>query len=150
MWLRLSAVLLALVLQSSFASRSSETLQQRYGKPISETYLVRPGILLTASYGASGQTCELVISPKEPELILRKWPGPAEMNADLELELEDELVPYVRKRQAQHGYVPKYHLPPGKRLRGGELRLGKRFDISKLRREGTTLFKDRVEAQGVS
>jgi len=93
MWYRLSAVLLALTLQTSFVSKSSETLRQRYGNPISETYMARPGIVVTASYGPSGQTCELVISPKEPDLIVRKWPGSDELNADLELELEDELVP---------------------------------------------------------
>jgi hypothetical protein len=93
MWLRVTAVVLALILQAPFVSQTSETLQQRYGKPISETYITRPGIVVTASYGPSGQTCELVISPQEPDVIVRKWPGSGEIDLNALWGIESELVP---------------------------------------------------------
>lgn len=76
MWFRLSVILLALALQASFPARTTQTLRQRYGQPVSETFLIRPGVVVSANYGASGSTCELVISPKEPHGdMIKRWPG---------------------------------------------------------------------------
>src|ERR1700734_2321659 len=65
MWTRAAAVLLAVLIQGSFPAQSREAFRQRYGKPISESFLVRPGIAVTATYGASGETCSLMIEPRE-------------------------------------------------------------------------------------
>jgi hypothetical protein len=89
----ISTLFFASVLQAPFLSKTSETLQQQLGKPISETYIVKPGILVTVGYGPSGQTCELVISPREPDVIVRKWPGSGEIDTDVLWGIEDELVP---------------------------------------------------------
>lgn len=113
-WLRLSVVLLALALQSSFPARTPETLRQRYGEPTSETFLIRPGIVVSATYGPSRATCELIISPKEPDVVLRKWPGSGEINYDVLEGIEDELVPKPARGKYKVGTVPGYHLPPGK------------------------------------
>ncbi len=66
MWLRpLGFVLLsAFVFQSSFPPDTAQTLRERYGQPISETYLVKPGVVIAASYGPSGHICNLVVSPE--------------------------------------------------------------------------------------
>ena len=95
MWLRLSVVLLALAGQSSFPAKSSETFRQRYGQPVSETYLVRPSIVVSASYGPSGKICELVIKPKEPDAMIKSWSGSGsgEINYKVLGEVENELVP---------------------------------------------------------
>jgi hypothetical protein len=66
MWLRLSLVCLFCVVQSGFPSKAGETMRQRYGPPVSETFLVRPGLVLSPSYGKNGQLCELFISPQKP------------------------------------------------------------------------------------
>jgi len=67
MWLRsLGFVLLsAFVFQSSFPADTAQTLRERYGEPVSETYLVKPGVVITASYGPSGHTCNIVVSPEK-------------------------------------------------------------------------------------
>jgi hypothetical protein len=65
MWTRTAAVLLAVLFQVSFPGKTPEAFRQRYGKPISEIFLVRPGVAVTATYGASGETCLLMIEPLE-------------------------------------------------------------------------------------
>lgn len=92
MWLRLSLVLLVLGFQDASPAKTSGALRQRYGNPISETYLVRPGIVVSATYGPSGSACELVIAPKEPDVVLRKWPGIGEIDYPLLEQIEDETV----------------------------------------------------------
>lgn len=95
MLLRLCPVLLALTVEASFPARTPQTLRQRFGKPISETFLVRPGIVVTARYGASGNTCELLIRPEKSDEITN------ESNSDIDYDLlngiEDELVPVAER-----------------------------------------------------
>lgn len=94
MLLRLSLILLALALPASFPAESTQTLRQRYGQPVSETFLIRPGIFVTASYGASGNTCGLFISPVEPDdAVILGGPDPGEISFDLLEKIDDELVP---------------------------------------------------------
>jgi len=66
MWLRsLGFVLLsAFVFQGSFPADTAQTLRKRYGQPISETYLVKPGVVIAVSYGPSGRICNIVVSPE--------------------------------------------------------------------------------------
>ena len=65
MWTRLlGAAILFFSFQTSFSSDNAQSLRKQYGEPISETYLVRPGTVATASYGASGHVCEIVVSPQ--------------------------------------------------------------------------------------
>ena len=66
MWLRsLGFVLLsAFVFQASFPADTAQTLRERYGQPISETYLVKRGVVIAASYGPSGLICNIVVSPE--------------------------------------------------------------------------------------
>jgi hypothetical protein len=85
-------ILLAMALQGSFPAKAPDTLRHRYGKPLSETFLVRPGIVVSASYGTSGKTCELAIVPKESDAIFTA-PGSATIDDKLLQEIGDELVP---------------------------------------------------------
>lgn len=81
----LGASLLAIVLQLSFPADSAQTLRNRYGPPISENFVIRPGVVASASYGASGHVCEIVVSPQ------RLWNStlkPREIE-----EIVDELAP---------------------------------------------------------
>jgi len=76
---------LAVVLQLSFPADTAQTLRSRYGPPISENFLVRRGVTASASYGASGLVCEIVVSPQ------RLWNSTLE-SRQIE-EIIDELVP---------------------------------------------------------
>jgi hypothetical protein len=65
MWLRLTVTcVLALALQAAFQPDNARSLRQKYGAPISESYLVRPGVIASASYGPTGDVCEIVLSPR--------------------------------------------------------------------------------------
>lgn len=106
MRLRLGVILLAVFFQGSFPARTSNSLRRRYGAPISETFLVRPGIVVTASYGAGDSTCELVISPKLPDGMIKHWPGDLTIDRKLLEAIEEELVPtHVRGKLKESGFV---------------------------------------------
>jgi hypothetical protein len=84
---------LILIFPASFPVKTTSSFRQRYGQPLSETFLVRPGIVVSASYGASGDTCELVISRKQPDAEIKRWPGSETIDYKLLKEIEEELVP---------------------------------------------------------
>lgn len=86
--------LIALIAQIAFPSKSGHTLRLRYGQPVSETFLVRPGIVVSATYGKSGDVCELVISRKQqPNWMFKRWPGSGGIDNKTLDEIENELVP---------------------------------------------------------
>jgi hypothetical protein len=71
----LSRVLLALGIggllgaTGTLAGQSREELRRKYGTPISETFIVRPGIIATGTYGRGGRIVEWIISPRNTEVI---------------------------------------------------------------------------------
>ena len=93
MWRAASVVLLALAVPGSFPAMSGGTLRQHYGQPISETFLIRPGVVATATYGPDGQTCELLIAPKQSDGLIKNWPGAETIPYETLKEVENELVP---------------------------------------------------------
>jgi hypothetical protein len=94
MWLRLSFVCLVFVVQASFPGKTGETMRQRYGPAISETFLVRPGLVVSASYGKNGQICELFIAPQKPTTLIKSADQTARtIDSKLLTEVIDELVP---------------------------------------------------------
>jgi hypothetical protein len=65
MWLRsLGAFFLLFAFQVSFPADTAKTLRERYGPPISENFLIRPGVVASATYGASGHVCGIIVSPQ--------------------------------------------------------------------------------------
>jgi hypothetical protein len=48
MWIRALGFILfsALVFQGSFPADTAQTLREHFGQPISETYLVKPGVVV--------------------------------------------------------------------------------------------------------
>jgi hypothetical protein len=106
MWLRsLGFVLLsAFVFQSSFPADTAQTLRERYGQPISEAYLVKPGVVIAASYGPSGHVCNLVVSPE------RLWNSTFESKQLTEI--IDEVAPMnERGKPLINGFLNAYCMP---------------------------------------
>jgi len=94
MFLRLSLACLFFVVEASFPGKTDESMRHRYGPPISETFLVRPGIVVTASYGEDGHSCELFISPQKPVTPVKSADQTAKsIDSKLLNEIIDELVP---------------------------------------------------------
>jgi len=95
MWMRLTAVsLFVLAFHSSFPGETGETMRDRYGPPISETFLVRPGVVVSASYGKTGHFCELFIAPQKPTTLIKSADQTAKtIDSKLLTEVIEELVP---------------------------------------------------------
>ena len=55
-----------------FPADTSQTLHQRYGQPVLETYLVRPGITAAARYGTSQHVCAITVYPEHPKHPLNR------------------------------------------------------------------------------
>lgn len=78
-------------------------MRQRYGEPISETYVVRPGISVTATFGKDGRITEFIISPQNTDLIKSRGKS---LSKDSVNAIIDELVPRaVRGKHLIGGFV---------------------------------------------
>jgi hypothetical protein len=51
------------MLASAVPGQSQCTLVERYGRPVAETFIVRPGVSLTAYHGDNGSPCGFLIEP---------------------------------------------------------------------------------------
>src|SRR5579863_3549582 len=90
MWLRLLGIsALILLLQNSFPANTAQTLRGRYGPPISENFVIRPGVVASASYDASGHVCEIVVSPQ------RLWNST--LGSENVGDIIDELAPPIER-----------------------------------------------------
>ena len=87
-------VLIVILSCFSVCAQTKDELRKKFGTPIAETFIVRPGIVVTASYNQSGQIRELLIAPEMPDLIKSKSKT---MSHDVLREIIDELVP-VKER----------------------------------------------------
>jgi hypothetical protein len=98
----LSRVVFLLVL-ASFPADTSRTLQERYGKPISdshsqpgsETYLVRPEIVASVRYGKSARVCDILVRPARFVLPINSRNNA--IDSKRMAEILDELLP-VKER----------------------------------------------------
>jgi hypothetical protein len=90
-WLnKMKIVLITLLTCFSVGAQTKDEFKKRFGDPVSETFMVRPGIVLTASYTPSGQIRELLIAPEMTGLIKSKNKT---LSHDLLREIIDELLP---------------------------------------------------------
>src|SRR5437588_7530952 len=65
----MKAILMLLMMCTAVVAQSRDDLKKRYGAPVAETFLVRAGIIVTASYNSNGQIDELLIAPQITGLI---------------------------------------------------------------------------------
>ena len=56
----LKAFVILLIICTAVVAQSRDDLKKKYGLPVAETFLLRPGITVTASYDATGQVTEPV------------------------------------------------------------------------------------------
>lgn len=75
-------VLLTMLTCTVVLGQSRDELKAKYGNAVSETFVVRPGIEVTATYEETGRIVDLVISPQNTGLIKSRSFGKA-LNNDL-------------------------------------------------------------------
>jgi len=81
-------------------AQSRDDLKKKYGQPVAETYLIRPGIIVTASYDSTGQVTELLIAPQLTDLIKSKSRG---LSHETLKEVIDELIPTLERGRGLFG-----------------------------------------------
>jgi hypothetical protein len=96
----MKSLLILFILCSGALSQSRDDLRKKYGEPISEDFLLRPGIKVTASHNSNGQITELVIAPLVTDLIKSKGNG---LTRGVLKELIDELIPASARGAQQIG-----------------------------------------------
>jgi hypothetical protein len=97
---KMKAFLILLILCSGVVAQSRDNLKKKYGEPVSETFLVRPGVSATASYNSTGQMTELVIAPFTTALFKSRGNG---IDRDTIKQIIDELVPESARGKLQMG-----------------------------------------------
>ena len=96
----ITAVSSLFTLSVLLASDTATDFSKRYGPPVSETYLVRPGIVATVSYGKSGHACEIVVGPNQSGAGLVKSRNVTIESQQL-TEVLDEIVPAKEKENCE-------------------------------------------------
>jgi len=89
----MKVVLLAILACTVVLGQSRDELKTKYGNAVSETFLVRPGIGVTATFSASGQIVEFLIAPQNTGLIKSRSFAENPLSNDLLQQIIDELVP---------------------------------------------------------
>jgi hypothetical protein len=104
--------LIALLLCCSpIAAQSIDDFAHRYGRPISLTYEVRPGIFATINSTNAGEVCQMFISPQLTSETL-DYPSTKTMKSDQLTEIINELVPVKdRGRGTLNSFVNIMCLP---------------------------------------
>ena len=98
-----------LVASGTLVAQSRDELRRNYGEPVSETFMVRPGISVTATYATNGRVTELVVSPRTTDLIKSRGKT---LSKDSVKAILDELVPSpVRGNYLIAGFVNLACLP---------------------------------------
>ncbi len=86
-------ILLTLLTCSIIFAQSKDELTKKYGAPVSETFRVRPGIVVTARYAPSGQIAELLIAAETPGSIKSR----TTLSQETIKVVLDELVPATQR-----------------------------------------------------
>ena len=90
-------VLMAILTCTALVGQTRDELKTNYGNAVSETFIVRPGIGVTATYSSTGRIVELLISRQNTNLIKSRFgKGNALSNDILEM-IVNELVPMPKR-----------------------------------------------------
>jgi hypothetical protein len=81
-----------IVASGTLLGQSRDDLRRKYGDPVSETFVVRPGVSVTASYATNGRIVELLISP-EAQGYIKSYALRKPTSRDFVRVLIDELLP---------------------------------------------------------
>jgi hypothetical protein len=110
--IRHSVLLIAgyLIANGSLIGQSGDDLRRKYGEPSSETFVVRPGVEVTATYAADRRITELLIAPgTSGALIKSRGNGLSRDSVDT---IIDELAPLsLRGKYVIAGFLNVTCLP---------------------------------------
>ena len=87
----MKALLILVLTCTSVLAQTSSDLRRKYGSPVSETYVVRPNVVVTVSFAENGELREMVIEPQRPSTPVKS--STARLTRNTLDEIIDELVP---------------------------------------------------------
>lgn len=87
----MKVVLLLLLFPTAVIAQTQVSLRHKYGTPVAETFTVRPGIIVTASYFPNGEVREMTIAPQPPSGLIKS--SGTTLDNELLREIVAELVP---------------------------------------------------------
>jgi hypothetical protein len=99
----MKTVLLLLVVCTPIFTQTQDSLRAKYGAPISETFIVRPGISVTATFSPTGGVREMIVSPERPSSLIKSTT--AEIEHQLLKEIIDELAPRKERGEYKIGSI---------------------------------------------
>ena len=82
------------------SAQTAQSLRQKYSEPVSETFKIRPQVLLTVRYAKTGEVCSMLIEPRDI------WVGYAKLN-NPEL-LKDKILDDVLEELAPQNQRGKF------------------------------------------
>ena len=91
----MKTVVVILIICAAPQAQSLSSLRQKYGPPVKESYLVRPGVLATATSNRDGQVCEILIEPLPPSTPIKS--SDEKLRSSILNEVIDELVPVTER-----------------------------------------------------
>jgi hypothetical protein len=105
----MKATLILMLTLVPVGAQTSDGLRKRYGAPVSQTYLVRPGVTATVSFAKNGEVCKILVEP-ERRLVMRS--STPRITSEQINEIIDEIVPPgERGEQRTAGFVNAGCLP---------------------------------------
>jgi hypothetical protein len=85
-------ILLILLLGcSSLFAQTKDDLRKKFGEPVSETFVVQSGIIVTVSYSENGRVREMLLMRQPPSNFIKSKQKP--INYDVLRKVINELVP---------------------------------------------------------
>ena len=92
---KMKIVLMAILTCTAMVGQTRDEVKTKYGSAVSETFIVRPGIGVTATCSSTGRIVELLISRQNTDLI-KSRNGNA-LNNDILKAIINELVPMPKR-----------------------------------------------------
>jgi hypothetical protein len=108
----MKAIVMTVLVSVSLYGQSKTDLRTKYGSPVSETFTVRPGIEVTATYSPTGTIVELLISPHIPDASISKTLGVKPIDGVVLKQIVDELVPMAKRGKPRLGGFLDIWCPP--------------------------------------
>jgi hypothetical protein len=91
MVLLMKILLILLLACTSLFAQTKDDLRKKFGEPVSETFVVQPGITATVSYSENGRVREMLLMPQPSSNLIKSKQMP--INYDLLRKVINELVP---------------------------------------------------------
>jgi hypothetical protein len=105
----MKVLLLTLLAAGVPVTQTPDNLRKRYGPPVSQTFVVRPGVTATVTSAESGDVCEILVEPQRRLVMKSSTP---KLTLKQINEVIDELVPPgVRGEPGVAGFVNARCLP---------------------------------------